>query len=87
MTLEEILEHNRKICEQARIDNTAFLEAASPEERAHLERMERQGDLERDCPACRYFYEFGHDTLAPGHKVRPWCRSGGGNHCTCDSCF
>ena len=61
--------------------------------------MEAMGALDPTCSLClREFYPFYRETwlpdgskgsgpFAPAHRAMRSCRSGGRNHCTCDTCF
>jgi len=55
-----------------------------------IKRLEASGDLDPECPGCRERYEnpgLPIDVFAPHHKASTRCRSGGYDHCTCDTCF
>lgn len=52
-----------------------------------LEERRREMQAERDaCDFCRYIQDE-HGGFGPPHFANPNCRSGGHNHCTCDTCF
>lgn len=53
-----------------------------------LKRWEEMGAYDSSCAQCATIPD--HPTLSPfqpSHKASSRCRSGGRNHCTCDTCF
>jgi hypothetical protein len=51
--------------------------------------LEMIGALCPECPGCqsRYDAEDASMVMAPSHRAKPNCQSGGRHHCTCDTCF
>jgi len=57
-----------------------------------IKRMEKSGLLDPDCKTCRAEAyartdKMPYDVWMPSHRASSRCRSGGRNHCTCDTCF
>lgn len=53
-----------------------------------LKRIEKMGLIDPDCAYCQEYYN--HPKLSPfmpSHRASSRCRSGGHNHCTCDTYF
>lgn len=55
-----------------------------------IKRLEEMGYLDPNCPGCKPSYDESckdPPAFGPSHKAMKRCRSGGYNHCTCDTCF
>jgi hypothetical protein len=55
-----------------------------------IARLERAGQLDRNCLDCQEVYrspQMPFDVMGPRHQPSQRCESGKRPHCTCDTCF
>jgi len=83
--------HNAPIVAEAESNITRIKKNMIPIRLSRTVEHEKNGDIDPSCPGCQEHYEsiktHGWLPFAPRHKASTGCKSGGHNHCTCDTCF